>query len=107
MMSRYFHHFQLQGGGYKIFVKKYTKEAPVKSKILSILILAFFLLSACVPAETPSPTATAEKKPVGTETVAEVQPEADECVACHTDKERLIETAAPVVEAEGESKGVG
>lgn len=79
----------------------------MKSKILSTLIVAFFLLSACAPAGTPSPTATAEEKPVGTEAVAEVQPEADECVACHTDKERLIETAAPVVEAEGESKGVG
>ena len=79
----------------------------VKSKLLSTLIVVFFLLSACAPAETPSPAAAAEEKPVGTEAVAEVQPETDECVACHTDKERLIDTAAPEVEAEGESKGVG
>jgi len=79
----------------------------VKSKLLSTLIVAFVLLSACAPAETPSPTATAEEKPVATEAVVEVQPEADECLACHTDKQRLIDTAAPVVEAEGESKGVG
>ena len=79
----------------------------MKSKLLSTLIVVFFLLSACAPAEPPSPTAAAEEKPVETEAVAEVEPETDECVACHTDKERLIETAAPVVEAEGESKGVG
>jgi hypothetical protein len=80
----------------------------VKSKLLSTLIVVFFLLSACAPAaEAPSPTATAEEKPVETEAVAEVQPEADECLACHTDQQRLIDTAAPVVEAEGESKGVG
>ncbi len=79
----------------------------MKSKFLSTLIVVFFLLSACAPAETPSPTATTEEKPVETEAVVEVQPETDECLACHTDKQRLIDTAAPVVEAEGESKGVG
>jgi len=78
----------------------------VKSKIPSILIVFFFLLSACVPAETPSPTAAAEK-PVETEAVAEVLPEKDECVTCHTDKQRLIDTAKPVVEEESESSGVG
>ena len=79
----------------------------MKSKLLSTLIVTFVLLSACAPAETPPPTAAAEEKPVGTEAVVEVQPEADECVACHTDQQRLTDTAAPVVEAEGESKGVG
>jgi hypothetical protein len=79
----------------------------VNSKLLGTLLVIFFLVSACAPAKTLSPTATTEEKPVETEAVAEVQPETDECVACHTDKERLIDTAAPVVEAEGESKGVG
>ncbi|MCK6539760.1 MAG: hypothetical protein L6Q26_06845 [Anaerolineales bacterium] len=79
----------------------------MKLKLTSALIVFTFLLTACGKAVTPSPIATAEEEPVETEAVVEVQPEADECVACHTDKQRLIDTAKPVVEAEGESKGVG
>lgn len=77
----------------------------MKFKPFSALLVIFFLLSACAPAKTASPTETAT--PVETEAVAEVQPETDECVACHTDKERLVDTASPEVEAESESKGVG
>ena len=79
----------------------------MKSKLLSILTVFFFLLSACAPAETPSRTAKVEEKPVETEAVAEVQHETDECIACHTDKQLLIDTADPVMEAESESSGVG
>ncbi len=80
----------------------------VKSKFLSTLIIAVFLLSACGTRQTTAtPSPTEAETPVETEAVAEIQPEADECLACHTDKQRLIDTAAPVVEAEGESKGVG
>ncbi|MBN2043926.1 MAG: hypothetical protein JW757_02800 [Anaerolineales bacterium] len=32
---------------------------------------------------------------------------ADECSTCHSDKERLIDTAAPVVEVEEENEGAG
>lgn len=79
-------------------------------KFIGTLLTGIFLLSACGTAETPPPplpTATAEEKPVATETVVAAEPETDECVACHTDKERLVETAAPEADAEGESKGVG
>lgn len=81
----------------------------MKLKLSSILIVAAFVLSACESAGTtpPSATVTAEQKPVETKPVVEVQPETDECLACHTDKQRLIDTAKPIVGAEGESKGVG
>ena len=81
----------------------------MKFKLFSALIVAAFVLSACASADTtpPSVTATTEQKPVETEPVVGVQPETDECLACHTDKQRLTDTAQPVVEAEGESKGVG
>lgn len=35
------------------------------------------------------------------------EPETDECVECHTDKDRLIQTADPVEEVETESSGEG
>ena len=38
----------------------------------------------------------------------ETQPVTDECLSCHADKDRLIDTAKPVEEAaESESSGVG
>jgi PBP1b-binding outer membrane lipoprotein LpoB len=79
----------------------------VKSKLLSTLIFAALFLSACAPAASSSPSPTEVEETIETEASAEVQADAGECIACHTDKERLIETAAPVKEAEAESSGVG
>ena len=66
------------------------------------------------PSPTPEPvepTATAEPTVEPTEAapteVAMVEFEGDECLTCHADKERLIETAALVEEAPSESSGVG
>jgi hypothetical protein len=43
-----------------------------------------------------------------TESIGEPQPVINECISCHSDKARLIDTAKPVEEpAEGESSGVG
>jgi len=80
----------------------------VKTKSITPLIAIALFISACASAETPSPTATKEK-PIETEAVVEVlpEPEVDECLACHTDKERLIETASQVEDTESESTGVG
>lgn len=91
----------------KSFVNIHTKRLLVKSKLFSTMIIAVFFLSACGSRQTVTPSPTETKTPIETEAVAEVQPEADECIACHTDKQRLIDTAAPIVEAEAESKGVG
>lgn len=81
----------------------------MKLKLSSLLLAFTLLLSACAPSATASPVATGE--PVETEASPAVPTETsttdEQCLACHTDKDRLIETAAPVVEAEGESKGVG
>lgn len=50
------------------------------------------------------PTATV----MAVEVVEEAQLPVDECVACHTDRQRLTDTAAPEDEGgEAESSGVG
>lgn len=79
----------------------------MKSTLLSTLTLVALFISACAPTTSLSPSSTEAEQAIEAEAVAEVQPDASECIACHTDKERLIDTAAPVVETEGESKGVG
>lgn len=86
-------------------------------KRFSIFIALAVIISSCSPVaqlnvdqsiaphsdlEAASPT-QAVSLPEATEAV-----EMDECLKCHTDKDRLIETADPVEPvAESESKGVG
>lgn len=55
------------------------------------------------PTETSAPTPTAEPTPTE-EVVAEIS---DHCLACHSDKEQLVDTAAPEEKVPSESSGVG
>lgn len=71
----------------------------------SLGLTGLFLFAACSskPTEIAASTEAASEQT----SIASISVAADECIACHTDKQRLIDTAAPIVEAEGESKGVG
>ena len=71
-----------------------------------LIVLGMIVLSACAAESAEAPSATDEA--VATQAASTSAPEADECLACHTDKQRLIDTAKVVEEiAEAESKGVG
>lgn len=77
------------------------------SKLKNIVFLTFvlFVLSSCTT-KSPTPTAAVTENPTA-EATATAAPVANECLNCHTEKQRLIDTAKPVVVAEAESKGVG
>lgn len=55
---------------------------------------------------TPDTTTLASERDDEIQEMA-TEPEMDECIECHTDKERLIQTADPVEEVESESSGEG
>ena len=58
-------------------------------------------------AQVEQPTSVVEKSAMEPTATVEVILEVDYCVDCHTDKDQLISTGKPVVEAEAESSGVG
>ena len=81
-----------------------------------LVVLAFLLLwaAACTAREAsnvPAGLEPAAALPTATAVLPEPTPTveviADTCVTCHTDQERLTQTADPVVETEDESSGVG
>ncbi len=85
--------------------------------IILSLSLSMLILGACTPQATSTPVP--EDTEVATEVAVvestptqviptEVEPEIDNCVVCHTDKQMLIDTAIVEEEAtEAESEGVG
>ncbi len=82
-------------------------------RLILLLGLGILLLGACSTQPgsitPPAKTIASETKTVAipTQPVA-LEPTEDNCVTCHTDKEMLINTSAPLEESqESESEGVG
>jgi hypothetical protein len=95
---------------------KSIKAGPMHRTRQSLLLLATFslLISSCQPTETASlkPKTLSREIPVVSALINSPAQAADpiennECLNCHSDKDRLVETAAPEEPAEAESKGVG
>jgi hypothetical protein len=85
---------------------------------LYILIILAWLVSSCQSSETETgvdhpvvsrgiPVVSALIPPILQAEDEAAETEINECLNCHSDKERLIETAEPEKPAESESKGVG
>ena len=92
---------------YKIHIVKYVTNGDAMKRLTTgVLIALTMLLASCAPkTETPAPVVEA---PAETEAVTVSAPDASECLACHTDKERLTQNAKPEeADHEAESKGVG
>jgi hypothetical protein len=78
-----------------------------KKLFAGALIMLGLVLSGCA-AQTETPTATEAPVETPTEVVVVSAPDSSECLACHTDKQQLIDTAKPEeADHEAESKGVG
>jgi hypothetical protein len=84
-----------------------------KAVSVGFLMLVMLILSACSSESTSQPLSIQyseelDTESVPTEVIPTSAPDSAECMSCHTDKDRLIDTAAPIEEAgESESKGVG
>jgi hypothetical protein len=92
---------------------KSSKAGSMHSTSRSLLFLTTLtlLISSCQPKADLSvnrqttPKEVAAVAPSNSSTQADI--EENECLNCHSDKDRLVETAKPEEPAEAESKGVG
>lgn len=98
----------------------HTKLPTIVQALVALLFT--FLIAGCAKPDSPtpteeipptlpaSPTPTVEEDIAPTEKISDIPTEqaADSnCIACHSDKDRLISTADPVEEKESESSGEG
>ncbi len=74
-------------------------EPPAKTSAPATQVAQVTVQSTSTEAQAPTET------PEQTETVAVAQ--VDQCIECHTDKDQLIDTAAPEEEVVEESEGAG
>ena len=102
----------------------HLRKNPPKFQLLSILLGILLILGAVscqaqvdqqsVPGPEDETAAISQESPEPTDEVEEeeeveevVAAEVDQCLACHTDQQTLIDTASPVEIAESESSGEG
>ncbi len=83
-----------------------------KKIYLTVLFFMAMILTGCNTATENAPIDEAPPMPTQVEKVQLVLPTdvpevVDECTACHTDKDRLIDTAKPEEEVIKESEGAG
>jgi hypothetical protein len=81
----------------------------MRRSIFIPMMITLCILAACSPASVPVDDKEAEGQPASSATgvVISESSTVDQCVECHTDKSKLIDTAKPEEVVVKESEGTG